>query len=91
MFLQAIKDLRIKLQFACYDTATLYWHRVIFTPPYHPKAQLIEKVWTIVKNPIAYNSGPEETVFYYERKIGKFIKSVPKASLFSAWWKFALQ
>jgi transposase len=42
--LQAIKGLQIKPQFACYNIATLYGHRLLFIPPYHPEVQPIEKV-----------------------------------------------
>jgi transposase len=59
--LQAVKDMHIQPQFACYKISTKYRYRVLFTPPYHPEVQPIEKVWAIVKNPIAYDPNPEET------------------------------
>jgi transposase len=82
IFLQAIKDLRIKPQFACYSIATLYWHRALFTSPYLLEVQPVEKVWAIVKkNPIAYNPDPdpdpEETT---SAMVEKLVNSLKKCT-----------
>jgi transposase len=89
--LQAIKDLRIKPQFACYDISTLHGNRLLFTPPYHPEVQPIERIWAMVKNPIAYNPDPEETASTLREKLVSSLKNVPEKSLHSAWKKSVLQ
>lgn len=87
VLLQAIKDMRIRPQFACYDIATRYGHRVLFTPPYHPEVQPIEKVWAVVKNPIAYNPDPNETTAHLRDKLVNSLVSIPEETLLSLWKK----
>lgn len=85
--LQAIKDMRIQPQFACYDIASRHGHRILFTPPYHPEVQPIEKVWAMIKNPIAYNPDPKETVSTLTDKLVKSLEKIPESSLLSVWKK----
>lgn len=33
-----------------YEIAVRYGHRILYTPPYHPELQPIEKIWGVVKN-----------------------------------------
>ncbi|KAG1449094.1 hypothetical protein G6F56_008751 [Rhizopus delemar] len=85
--LQAIKDMHIQPQFACYDIATRYGHRILFTPSYHPEVQPIEKVWAMIKNPIAYNPDPKESTASLREKLVNSLLNIPEESLKSVWRK----
>jgi hypothetical protein len=36
-----------------YDIAAKYGHRILFTPPYSPLSNPIEKIWAVIKNKVA--------------------------------------
>jgi transposase len=85
--LNMIKDLHIRPQYATFDIANKYDHKILITPPYHPAVQPIEKVWAIIKNPIAYNPDPEETVSSLQQKLVLSLNEVTEESLISIWRK----
>jgi hypothetical protein len=53
--------------------------------------QPTEKVWVIVKNPIAYNPDPEETASTLREKLLNSLKKVLGKLPLSAWRKWVLQ
>lgn len=79
--------MNIKPQYASFDIANKYNYRTMLTPPYHPEVQPIEKVWAIIKNPIAYNPDPEETLSLLREKLVVSLKNVSEKSLISVWKK----
>lgn len=40
-------------RFATHEIAEVHGHEIIFTPPYHPELQPIEKIWGVMKNRLA--------------------------------------
>ncbi|KAI8874831.1 hypothetical protein K501DRAFT_280951 [Backusella circina FSU 941] len=74
--LDTVGKVEMDTQFITHKIANKYIHKVIFTLPYHPEFQLIEKVWVIVKQPIAYNLDLNETCTKLQKKLVVSLKEV---------------
>ncbi|KAI8887163.1 hypothetical protein K501DRAFT_330756 [Backusella circina FSU 941] len=83
---EAVEKVEVDTQFNTVKITNKYGHKVMFTPPYHPEFQPIEKVWAIVKQPVAYDPDPNESVVTLRRKIGNSL-SVTKSQLVSVYTK----
>jgi hypothetical protein len=75
----------VDTQFVTHKVAQKYEHTVMFTPPYHPEFQPIEKVWAIVKQPVAFDPDLEETCTKLQRKLLTALKEVTNSQLISVW------
>ena len=45
-----VRENKGRAHYVVVDIAEEYGHHVLFTPPYHPELQPIEKIWAVVKN-----------------------------------------
>jgi hypothetical protein len=80
-----IKGLGIQSVFSTYNIADSYGHHLKFTPPYHRELQPIEKVWGIVKNPIAFNPSENETPKSLQERLEHALGSVTEKQLLGCW------
>jgi transposase len=83
--------MNIQPNFRIYEIAKKYGHKVSFTPPYHSEVQPIEKVWAMVKNPIAFDPDLEEASHTLETKIKKKLRNIKEKALISVWKKSVKQ
>jgi hypothetical protein len=58
---ESIVKVKADTQFIAQIIANKYEHKLMFTPPYHLEFQPIEKVWAIVKQPVAHDPDLDET------------------------------
>ena len=65
--------------------AERHGHRILFTPPYHPELQPIERVWAIVKNPIARQ--PARTMAELGSRLRANLAAVDRGTWLSAYRK----
>ena len=82
-----VKCPNIKPEFASYETARKYGHKLMLTPPYHCELRPLEKVWSMTKNPIALNPDMNKTSTTLQAKLEEPLKSTPEHSLLSVCMK----
>jgi transposase len=80
-----IKNLGVQPVFSTTTIARHYGHQLKFTPPYYPELQPIEKVWGIVKNPIAFNPCLNETTKSLQQRLENALDSVTEEQLLGCW------
>ncbi|KAJ0404826.1 hypothetical protein ATCC90586_000900 [Pythium insidiosum] len=74
VLLELVKINKPPPQYEAVDIARLFGHEILYTPPYHPELQPIEKVWGAIKNRIAKN--PASTMAELGVKIGAEIARI---------------
>ncbi|CEP18938.1 hypothetical protein [Parasitella parasitica] len=86
-FLEIVKSKHLTPVFVTYDIARKYNHKLLFTPPYHCELQPIEKIWSIVKNPIAFYPDLHETAKSLKEKLEAALKNIKEEYFISVWKK----
>ena len=76
---------KAKAHYACVDIARKYGLSVLFTPPYHPELQPIEKIWAVIKNRIA--GEPARKMAALGEVIGRYAEEVNESAWLGAWKK----
>lgn len=85
--LKHLDSLDLPVVVATYTIADKYGHTIIETPPYHCEVQPIERVWALVKNPIALNPIIKETAVQLRDRLLIHFSKITKRQLISIWRK----
>lgn len=67
--LDIVKSKHLTPTYTSYDIVRKYRHKLMLTPPYHCELQPIEKIQSMVKNPIAYDLDLHETARNLKEKL----------------------
>jgi len=76
--------------FATHKIATDHDHELIFTPPYHPELQPIEKIWGVMKNRLAVDD-PAQSMAELLEKVHKEYARVTNSHWTGSYAKVQLQ
>ena len=62
--MELLRQNKGRATYAVVQIAKDYGHEVLFTPPYHPELQPIEKIWGVAKNMLRQNpcSSPSDLI-----------------------------
>ncbi|KAI8353256.1 hypothetical protein EDC96DRAFT_517343 [Choanephora cucurbitarum] len=83
--LKTVNELNLKPVYTTYEIAAKYNHKIQITPRYHYELQLIEKVWSMVKNLIAFDPDLDGTLESLKTKLETSLKTIDQESLKSFW------
>lgn len=82
---ELVKQNKMKVPFACVETARRYGHTLLYTPPYHCELQPIEGVWAVVKGEVAKSAPHSDLLSIRDKLLYSFKEKVTSKTIVGLW------